>query len=434
MAKTEKFGVLIEGKETVSKAAQKAEKGLGGLVKGMAIATAAGHLLLDMFRNIGRAITDFVRQGIDLALSFEGVEAGFRSLASSSGQLLKDLKKATAGTVAQIDLMKQANQALLLGIDQEALVKMFKGAAIISQATGQDITFAIESITTGLGRQSRLMLDNLGIMVKAGDAQKAFADSLGVATSALSQQQKTFAFTKAAMDALVDSMSNLGGEILPTTKLSVEKLNTELAELKRILGDILAPKIKEVTDNFLTPMVTKIKEWVFWVSHSSAELSEFYRKMEEGGRLFDDQTGGIEESTVAINSLTISTNHLLRQTQLQFELVHAVNEEQKKAIQASHDYETGLISLTKEIEKGNLTTKESIELWQKLHDIKKKNLETDKEISDFEHARAIGFTGGIRGAVTEGASIGIPAVELADGRWGVPTQTNPAAPSEADTT
>ena len=47
MAKQEKFGVLIEGKETVSGAAKKAEGGLKGLAKSMLGAVTIGNLLAD---------------------------------------------------------------------------------------------------------------------------------------------------------------------------------------------------------------------------------------------------------------------------------------------------------------------------------------------------------------------------------------------------
>ena len=141
MAKTEKFGVLIEGKETVSKAAQKAERGLSGLTKSMFGAVTAANLVADAIKKLAAKFINFFKEGTRMAATLEGVEAGFKKLAKGSNEFLKRLTVATKGTVSQLDLMKQANQAMLLGIDQDALPAMFEGAAIIAQASGDDITF-----------------------------------------------------------------------------------------------------------------------------------------------------------------------------------------------------------------------------------------------------------------------------------------------------
>ena len=75
----------------------------------------------------------------------------FLKVSNDPLDMLERLKEATRGTVSEIQLMTQANQALLLGIDPEALPTMFEGALSAAQATGRPVSSAIADITTGIG-------------------------------------------------------------------------------------------------------------------------------------------------------------------------------------------------------------------------------------------------------------------------------------------
>ena len=51
---------------------------------------------------------------------------------------------------------------------------------------GVDAAFGLESLSLGLGRQSRLYLDNLGIVVSATQAYSNFAREIGKTADTLS--------------------------------------------------------------------------------------------------------------------------------------------------------------------------------------------------------------------------------------------------------
>ena len=124
---------------------------------------------------IGKSVKDFAK--------FEKVNIGFQELGKSVGftsEALSKLKQATDGTVSSMELMKQANNAMLLGIvdSEDQMAELFDMAQRLASAVGQDAAFGIESLTTGIGRQSRLMLDNLGIIVRTEDAYKAYATQI----------------------------------------------------------------------------------------------------------------------------------------------------------------------------------------------------------------------------------------------------------------
>ena len=174
-----------------AKRAKKELKGVGGAVSSLGKAAAtAGSVFF-----AARGLINGLKKAIELGSKFDGVSRGFNNLSKSAGlsvNALDKLTKATDGTVNSIDLMTQANNAMLLGIvdSDEQMAKMFDTAQRLAEALGQDAAFGIESLVTGMGRQSKLMLDNLGIIVDTEKAYKTYAKELNITTAELTDNQK----------------------------------------------------------------------------------------------------------------------------------------------------------------------------------------------------------------------------------------------------
>lgn len=107
--------------------------------------------------------TEFILQGRDMALQAEGIEKAFKRLDNAS--LLRNLQEATAGTVKDLDLMKAAVKAENFNIPVEKLGILLKFAKQQAQATGESVDYLVDSMVTGLGRKSIMILDNLQIDV-----------------------------------------------------------------------------------------------------------------------------------------------------------------------------------------------------------------------------------------------------------------------------
>ena len=190
---------------------------------------------------------------VKLAAQFEGVERGFRNLAKSTGfseQAFRKFKSATDGTINSIDLMTQANNAMLLGImdSEDQMAEMFDIAQRLAQSLGKDTTFGIESLVTGLGRQSKLMLDNLGIMIDVEKANEDYAESLNKSASSLTDQERKQAFVNATMSSARDLVGQLGEEQL-TAKDKFDKLSASVDDLKIVLGDVMLTAIEPFVDD-----------------------------------------------------------------------------------------------------------------------------------------------------------------------------------------
>ena len=190
MAK-EEAKLVVKVDDKASKKIKKVDKSFLGLAKSLA-PVAAGFF--------------GVRAGMEAmkdAADFESVQRSFESLSASQGQsssaMLANMKELSAGTVSDLELMKQANTALLLGLPVEKFGDMLKIARSSSKATGQSMEFMLNSIVTGLGRGSKLILDNLGIVFDANKANQEYAETWGIVGRQLTDAEKKQAFINKAL-------------------------------------------------------------------------------------------------------------------------------------------------------------------------------------------------------------------------------------------
>ena len=241
-------------------------------------------------------ITGFTRM-IELSGQFEKVERGFNNLAKSAGfssQALGKLKKATDGTMSSTQLMTQANNAMLLGIvdSEEQMAELFDISQRLASSLGKDTAFGIESMVTGLGRQSKLMLDNLGIMVDTNKSYEDYADNLGVSVSQLSDQQRKQAFVNAAMSQANTLVNKLGAETL-TSADHINRMKVALEESSIELGTTFSGAVETASNHLVTLLkglqgVVKQAKFITLPKETKTflkQLAEDARETIEGGNL-----------------------------------------------------------------------------------------------------------------------------------------------------
>lgn len=91
----------------------------------------------------------------------EGVRIAFNRL--NDPKLLDNLRKATKGTTSDLELMQATVRAEKFGLSTNALPTLLEYAGRVAKDTGQEVNYLVDSIVTGIGRKSPLILDNLGI-------------------------------------------------------------------------------------------------------------------------------------------------------------------------------------------------------------------------------------------------------------------------------
>ena len=108
-----------------------------------------------------KEIVKFTHQAAELANRAKGVRDAFNKLGDPT--LLNNLRKATSGTVDDLQLMQRAVQASNFKIPLDQLSTYLNFATKRARETGMSVDYLVDSIITGLGRQSVMILDNLGI-------------------------------------------------------------------------------------------------------------------------------------------------------------------------------------------------------------------------------------------------------------------------------
>jgi len=252
---------------------------VGGL--GMAFSVLRSKLLLATFA-MGMIIKPLIRFGKEAA-KVESMGRAFNTLSGGTGQAsiaMGRLQKATNGTMTEMDLLKQANSAMVLGVTKssEEMAEMFDIAQRLGRALGQDTAMSVESLITGIGRQSRLMLDNIGIIVKSEEAYKAYADELGITADQLTDSQKKQAFFNATMESARTKVKSLGKETL-TSEDAFQQFSTAMTEFGTAIGETLLPHLVSLLD-FTTKIVVGWNDFFDTINKGMPEFDPFAKFVE----------------------------------------------------------------------------------------------------------------------------------------------------------
>ena len=208
-----------------------------------------------------QAIANFTASAVKLGSQTISLERSFRNLGKAvdfNDQSLAKFRKATDNTVSDVDLMIQANNAMLLGIvdNDDAFAELIDNAQRLAKAVGQDALFGIESLTTGIGRQSKLMLDNLGIVLDTNLAYEKFAEANGKAVKDLDENERKQAFVQAALQSTAEKVAQLGDEELDATD-ATNQLAAAFENLQGTIGIELQDEV-EATSGFFANYLTTI--------------------------------------------------------------------------------------------------------------------------------------------------------------------------------
>lgn len=170
-------------------------------------------------------VAESAKAGMEMAAQADGVIKAFKDM--DDPNLLDNLRKATKGTVNDVQLMTAAVQAKDFRIPLEDLGKYLQFAQLKAQQTGQSVDYMTNSIVTGLGRKSPMILDNLGISAaeisektkETGDFMKAVAK---IVDTQLAEAGDTYisAADKAARKTAEweNAQRRLGEQLLPLTE------------------------------------------------------------------------------------------------------------------------------------------------------------------------------------------------------------------------
>lgn len=178
-------------------------------------------------------VADLANEGIELALQAEGIKHRFEQIGGTA-VYLENLRNSTHGLVNDLDLMKATVKAKDFNIPMKDLGTYLEFAQLKAQQTGESVDYLVDSIVTGLGRQSVQILDNLGI------SAAELRDKMS--------QGKTM--TEAVAEVINNQLTQAGAHFETEADKAQRKL-IELQNEQMRVGENLAP-LKTEWENFLT--------------------------------------------------------------------------------------------------------------------------------------------------------------------------------------
>jgi len=261
----------------------------GGRLLNNTFATMRSKILLVNFAMaMGiKQLIDFTKQ----AAKIEAMEMAFGTLSGGSEKAsiaMTKLKKATNGTMSEMDLFQQANNAMILGVSKNSdeMAEMFDIAQRLGRALGRDTKSSVESLITGIGRQSRLMLDNIGIIVKADEAYESYANELGTTADKLSDAEKKQAFLTATMESARQKVGLLNEEVLGLQD-TYDKLGASTVNATTELGELISKTFAfSKTGSFISTAVSALGEWAKMMNGAIDGSQEMSENLKENTRDF----------------------------------------------------------------------------------------------------------------------------------------------------
>lgn len=129
----------------------------------------------------------------------------------------------------------------------------------VASATGQDMGFLTDSLVTGIGRLSPMILDNLGISVDLSEAYDVYAASVGKSVEELTKQEQQTALTNQVMEKLAENTAALP-DVAGQADTKMAALGATFQDLKDTIGVFLLPvftTLLDVVGNVLDQVANK---------------------------------------------------------------------------------------------------------------------------------------------------------------------------------
>ncbi len=279
-----------------------------------------------------------ISQGWDLAMqAAEGMQQrqSFANLAASHGfaadQIVESLKRVSGETIATKDLIEKAGTAMLLGIPADKLSRLMEIARASSRVTGQSVSKSFDDIALAVGRGSKMILDNLGIIVQEERAYKEYASTLGKSADQLTDAEKKQAFMNATLKA-GDEIIKRVGVTADTTAEKMQRFEARMKNLRETVGRGLLAALTAVYGVinltaagalYLSGAIFKVIEGVNFMLGRKAAMDEWRLNADAAfaaakdlkdkglgdlGTVSDILTGKITASAGAVQKMAATTN------------------------------------------------------------------------------------------------------------------------------
>jgi len=158
----------------------------------------------------------------------------------SGDRIIRAMKKASAGTVDDSDIMQKAVKGMMLGLKEDEMVKIMEAARVSARVAGEDVRTAYERITDAIATDMPRALKQYGLITK---------EQMDIVNRALAAGVTDVHLYDIAMGNAAIQAAKMGA-IQRNTAESLQVFHAQLNETKETIGLGLTLVLKGAYDSF----------------------------------------------------------------------------------------------------------------------------------------------------------------------------------------
>lgn len=209
-----KFGDAVERSPTQN------FRRMTGFLKGLfmieilGIITGFAGRVLDVYRRIAEGFVNLVVRGTKVQRLEDNFEALTARVGANADEMLAGMRRASRGLATDTELMTRANFAIQarLPLTTESMERLVLVSRRLAEAQGRDVPEAFQRMVNGIAKKERRVLDELGLIVNATEANRRYAQQHNKSVDDLSEHEKVLAFFNATMEQAEQKMRTMGEE------------------------------------------------------------------------------------------------------------------------------------------------------------------------------------------------------------------------------
>lgn len=230
-------------------------------------------------------------------------QSGLASQGIAADEFIAKLREVSDSQIANADLILATNRAIALGIRADDLPKLLQTAAQASVKLGVSMTQAFNDITTGVGRASPLILDNLGIVVDSVRVYKSYAEEIGKTVEQLTKMERTQALTNEVIRGGLDTTKKFT-DAQSELQRSISKGTAALNNIKEATGTVLGGLVQMTVSGVLVATLgfslffeaaTKLSRGLVGIIRLVPGLGGVFQSLAEDLKNVDDKTDAFQQ-------------------------------------------------------------------------------------------------------------------------------------------
>lgn len=252
------------------------DKGVGGFQSTVvALGAAMGAL----------AFANFAGRAVDAANQVDRAAMGLATTARYTGVALDEANRAAKsltedGLMSVAEASKALQNLLSRGFSLPEAIQLmngFKDSAAFGRQASLGFGESIVGATEGLKNENSILVDNAGVTKNVSVMWKEYASQHGTTVDKLTQSQKRHAELNGILRETEGQVGN-ADRMMNSFAGSQAKAAQQAFELKAAFGTGLQPVIKATLD-ILGPVVSTLKDMVYWVETLGASAGAAYDKL-----------------------------------------------------------------------------------------------------------------------------------------------------------